>query len=111
MRIPTKVLIKLKRRVGWAEKRKVEFLALLLLIPLFQSGFDSAPSAKESVRAAHIASVPSVREEGGRLHIEPPEDGRLTMRVLRVRAGRQPTAQRETSKSTQETYAVIVSAP
>ncbi len=95
----------------------MELLALLLLIPLFQSGFESSSTKElETARLEYLASVPSVREDGGRLHIEPPGDAKLTMRVVRLAAPqkrRGPAAfqKDEMPGAAQEMYVVIVSAP
>lgn len=116
----------LKRVSVGSDKRAVELLALLLLVPLLQSGFESSSDAasareRDAARMSHLAYVPSVREEGGRLLIEPPLDSKLSMRVVRLlpnpaiedqnKRGPASAGEKSTSGAAQEIYAVIVSAP
>lgn len=95
----------------------MEIVALLLLIPLFQSGFEASPGVEqETPHLSHLQVVPTAREISGRIHIEPPQDGSLSMRVVRLtssHASRRPgsIANNNSPEAAQETYTVIVSAP
>ncbi len=90
----------------------MEWLALLLLAPLLQSGFEFSivqEREKSAPIEAHLASVPTIREETGRLHIEPPSNRLLTMRVVKMQHA--PLRRGPASDAVQESYVVIVSAP
>lgn len=90
----------------------MEWLALLLLAPLLQSGFESSTAQereKSTPIEAHLASVPTMREEAGRLHIEPPSNRLLTMRVVKIQPA--PLRRGPASDAVQDNYVVIVSAP
>lgn len=118
----------LKQTKGLSDEHSVEFVVILLMLPLIQAAIEPSGSALDERATAQtvaaqpsesteaLRSVPSVRHESGHLFILPPEDAKLTMRVVRLpksSGARSPSSAEADpgGEAAREKYSVIVSAP